>query len=94
MNENDFEWDEKKAVENYRKHRVTFEVARHVFDDGAAIDEPDYREDYGEARFNIIGMVREHLFFVTYAIRKSKFRLISARRAVPHEKRRYHEKSR
>ncbi|MGO8955391.1 MAG: BrnT family toxin [Rhodomicrobium sp.] len=94
MNENDFEWDEEKAAANFRKHRITFKVARYVFDDRAAIDEPDGREDYGEARFNIIGMVRDHLFFVTYTIRKSKFRLISARRAVPHEKRRYHEKNR
>jgi hypothetical protein len=94
MNKNDFEWDEKKAAENYHKHNVTFEVARHVFDDPAAVDEPDDRQAYGDARFNIIGMVRGRLFFVTYTIRKSKFRLISARRAEPHEKRRYHEENR
>ena len=94
MNENDFEWDEKKAAENYRKHRITFEVARHVFDDGAAIDEPDDREDYGEARFNIIGMVSGRLLFVTYTIRKRRYRLISARGAEPNENRRYHEKNR
>ena len=94
MNSDDFEWYERKAAENDRKHRVSFEVARYVFDDRAAIEEPDNREDYGEDRFNIIGMVRGRLFFVTYTIRETKYRLISARRAMPHEKKRYHEENR
>ncbi len=94
MKNDDFEWDDKKAAENYRKHRVTFEVACFVFDDQAAVDEPDIREESGEVRYNIIGMVRERLFFVIYTIREHRCRLISARRAVPHEKKRYHEKNR
>jgi len=32
-----FEWDEEKAEENRRKHRVTFEPAQEVFDDPRAI---------------------------------------------------------
>ncbi len=92
MNEDDFEWDGEKAAANFRKHGLTFEIARYVFDDPAALEAVDDRENYGEDRFNIIGMVSGRLLVVTYAIRELKIRLISARTAEPHEKRRYHEK--
>jgi uncharacterized DUF497 family protein len=87
MNPDDFEWDEQKAARN-------LSAARHVFDDPAALDEIDDSERYEEDRYNIIGMVRGRLFFVTFTIRGTRYRLISARRAEPHEKKRYHEKSR
>lgn len=94
MNEDDFEWDESKAALNARNHNVSFEVARYVFDDPAALDEFDDSERYGEDRYNIIGMIKGRLFFVSYTIRGTRYRLISARRAEPHEKKRYHEKNR
>lgn len=94
MNQEGFEWSEWKAAENLRKHKVSFEVACHVFDDRAAIEEIDDSEDYGEDRHNIIGMIRGRLFVVTYTIRGTRYRLISARRAEPYEKRRYHEEAR
>jgi uncharacterized protein len=52
-----FDWDEVKAAENYAKHGVSFETARRVFDDAFAIERLDDREDYGEERFIILGMV-------------------------------------
>ena len=58
MNEDDFEWDEAKAVRNYDAHGVSFEVARAVFDDAHAVDRPDERQNYGEERSNITGMVQ------------------------------------
>jgi uncharacterized DUF497 family protein len=94
MNEGDFEWSEQKAAENMRKHKVSFEVARYVFDDPNALGEIDGGEHYGEDRYNIIGVIRGRLFFVTYTIRGNRCRLISARRAEPHEKKRYHEENR
>jgi uncharacterized protein len=94
MNPDDFEWDNQKAVQNLRAHKMSFEVARYVFDDPAALDEMDSSEYYGEDRYNIIGMVRGRLLFVTYTIRGTRYRLISARGAEPHEKKRYHEKNR
>jgi len=93
MNEDDFEWDKEKAAENDRKHGIGFEVARYVFDDPAAVDELDDREHYGEDRFNITGIVGGRVLVVTYTIR-SRTRLISARLAAPHERKRYHEKNR
>ena len=70
MNEDDFEWDEKKAARNNAKHGISFEVARYVFDDPAAVEELDGREHYGEDRYNITGVVGGTLLAVTYTIRR------------------------
>ena len=94
MNANEFEWDEAKAAVNICKHRVSFEVACYVFDDPAAIEEMDDSENYGEDRYNVIGSVSGRLLCVTYTIRGLRYRLISARKAEPHEQKRYHEQAR
>ncbi len=91
MNDDDFEWDEAKCALNIRDHGLSFEVAREVFEDFYAYEWADEREDYGEERFNIAGMVRGRLIAVTFTIRDRKIRLISARKAEPRERRRYHE---
>jgi uncharacterized DUF497 family protein len=91
MNDDAFEWDEAKAADNYRNHGVTFDLAKSVFADPFAIDRVDDREDYGEDRFIILGMVDGRLLFVAYTIRNDTIRIISARGAEPHEKRKYHE---
>jgi uncharacterized DUF497 family protein len=87
----DFEWDERKANENFRKHAVTFEMARDVFNDPFAIERLDDREEYGEDRFIIIGGVEGRLLFVVYTVRNQVIRIISARGAEPYEQRQYHE---
>jgi uncharacterized DUF497 family protein len=91
MNDDAFEWDAAKAADNYRNHGVTFDLAKRVFADPFAIDRLDDREDYGEHRFVILGMVDGRLLFVAYTIRNDTIRIISARGAEPHEKRKYHE---
>lgn len=90
----EFEWDENKAAENYAKHRVTFLAARAVFQDAFAIERADDRFEYGEERFNIVGMAGNRLLSVIYSIRGGRIRIISARGAEPHEKRRYPEENR
>ena len=45
----------------------------------------------GELRFNAIGLVDGRILFVTYTMRGAVIRIISARGAEPHEKRKYHE---
>jgi uncharacterized DUF497 family protein len=45
----------------------------------------------GELRFNAIGFVDGRMLFVTYAMRGDVVRIISARGAEPHEKKKYHE---
>src|SRR5665811_2546258 len=57
MNELEFEWDAVKAAQNEADHGIIFEMARDVFKDPVAIEWLDDREDYGEDRYVIIGMV-------------------------------------
>jgi uncharacterized DUF497 family protein len=84
-----FEWDKPKAAENYAKHGVDFETACQVFRDPFAVERLDDREDYGEDRFVLIGIVEDVVLTVVYMERDGRFRLISARRATRHEQDEY-----
>lgn len=86
-----FEWDDVKAAENFIRHGVSFLAAKGVFADPFALEWLDDRFDYGEDRFNIVGLVEGRLLFVAYTLRDDTIRIISARGAEPHERRRYHE---
>ena len=66
--------------------------AQRAFDDPFAIDWLDDRENYGEHRFITLGMVDGRLLHVTFTTPDDRtIRIISARRARPNEKRKYHE---
>jgi uncharacterized DUF497 family protein len=83
MSDDDFEWGEQKARENLAKHNVDFSHARRVFDDPCAIDWLDDRQNYGEDG---------RLLHVAYTMPDdATIRIISARRARPNERRKYHE---
>ena len=60
MRDDRFEWDDRKAASNARKHRVSFDNARAAFDDPHAILEPD--DDPDEDRWKCIGMTAANLF--------------------------------
>ncbi len=88
----EFEWHKAKAEANLCAHGVSFDLAKTVFKDPFAIERLDDREDYGEARFVMIGMAEGNiLLFVAYTERKNRknnnesIRLISARRATQDE---------
>ncbi len=90
--ENDaFEWDDKKAAANIQKHGVGFETACGVFADAFAVEFEDNRHGGREVRFATIGMVDGRLLFVVSTLRESRIRIISAREAEPRERRRYHD---
>ena len=87
-----FEWDERKAAANAKKHGVTFEEARSVFVDERSklIDDPDHSED--EERFVILGLssaLRLLLVCHCYRSEGNVIRLISARKASAREARSY-----
>ena len=84
-----FEWNKAKAMRNYRKHGVTFALARGVFEDAFAVEFVDDRQEYGEDRFVIIGMVDGDTLNVVYTERDDVIRIISARRATKHEEAAY-----
>ena len=93
MNDDEFEWDDAKAVANLVKHGVSFEQARAAFNDAFAFDYADDRSDYSEDRTILLGMVGDRLLAVAHTLRGDIVRIISAREAEPHERRRYHEES-
>jgi uncharacterized DUF497 family protein len=86
----DFEWDTAKERANRTKHGVDFRTAARVFLDPYVIEFED-TDSADELRFNAIGVVDGRMLFVSYAMRGAVVRIISARGAEPHEKRRYHE---
>lgn len=90
MSGDGFEWDERKAEANLAKHGISFQIARQVFQDPAALDWFEGHEN-GDERFNILGMVHGRLLVVAYTIRNGRKRIISARPAVRYERRLYHE---
>lgn len=84
----EFDWDETKRQRNINKHQVDFLDAALIFE-GAVVIEEDDRLDYREARFRAIGIVDEELLVVTYTVRGSFLRLISARKGGRRDRRRY-----
>ena len=82
-----FLWDEAKNRRNQRKHGVSFEMAKLVFDDPLHISRQDRTVD-GERRWQSLGMVGDVLLLlVVHGCEDSDqegehVRLISARRAT------------
>ena len=93
MKSDEFEWDDAKAAINRRDHKITFEQAREVFTDPFIIEWIDEAQDENEPRYSALGMVDNRLLFVAYTMRGQAIRIISARRAEPFERRRYHEEN-
>ena len=88
-----FEWDEAKAKSNLRKHGVRFEDAMLVFADPFALVEQD-RSAGTELRWQTLGLVGDIvLLLVAHTVRDEDqdeiIRIISARKAVRKERKRY-----
>lgn len=87
-----FEWDEKKAKSNLRKHGISFDEAQTVFNDDYSITIPDPEHSVDEARFIILGVSNEHrLLVVVFTERDDRIRLISAREPDRGERKDYEE---
>ncbi|MDY8109032.1 BrnT family toxin [Fulvimarina sp. 2208YS6-2-32] len=82
----DFEWDEAKDISNFRKHTIRFRSATAVFNDPARLVFEDEREDYGERRFIVMGLIGPRLYVVIFTERSGKIRIISARKGNEREK--------
>lgn len=92
MHELTFSWDDRKERENQRKHGVSFEEAATVFaDENARLKhDPDHSQD--EGRFVLLGFsAKLRLLVVVHAHRQDEkeVRIISARKAVPKERKQY-----
>jgi len=89
MQDDNFEWDDAKARANLRKHKVRFEHAVEACEDPSALIELDDSEDFGEARFLLIGQARDGVLAVVYTERNQRIRIISAREANHYERKNY-----
>jgi uncharacterized DUF497 family protein len=89
-----FSWNRRKAEENLRKHRVSFDEATTVFDDPLSVTIPDPDHSVDEQRFLLLGVSnRGRLLVVAHSERDDSIRIISARRADRQERRTYEEEA-
>ena len=84
-----FEWDEEKNRINRAKHGWDFARAARVFRDPFGVVEEDRTLAYDEVRFRMTGIVDGQTITVIYTERADAIRLISARKATPHERKNY-----
>jgi hypothetical protein len=86
-----FEWDEEKNEENIRKHGFDFADAWEIFESPMRVA-LDTREDYGEDRWNGIGLLGNRIVVVVFTERGEEIiRIISLRKALKHERKRFEE---
>jgi uncharacterized protein len=85
-----FEWDPAKAKSNLKKHKIAFEEAVTVFYDplAATFDDPDHSEV--DIRLITIGFSSDNrLLVVSHSEDGEALRIISARHATTHERKRH-----
>lgn len=81
-----FEWDEAKRSANLVKHGIDFVDAVEMFAAPLLVKLDEHRE-YGERRWQGMGIVRDRLMVVAYAKREpDTIRIISVRKANSREK--------
>jgi uncharacterized DUF497 family protein len=91
-----FDWDDIKAKTNEQKHGVTFTEAMTAFGDEQAQIYNDEEHFEDEDRFILLGYSEKpRLLVVCHCYRESEAvtRIISARKATPHERTRYEKGS-
>ena len=84
------EWNRSKAEANRRKHRVAFDEAVGVFHDPLSATFPDPDAPPGERRLITVGeSTRGRLLVVVHTEQGETIRIISARPATTHERKRH-----
>lgn len=88
-----FEWDDEKNKTNIKKHRISFSVAKFVFNDENRIEIFDELHSIDEDRYITIGLIDQvpMVVMVVYTERGQRIRLISARKATAEERRMYYD---
>ena len=87
-----FEWDDRKAIFNIKKHGIDFETATTVFHDPLAYIFDDTWHSVGEPREIIIGHdLTSRLLLVCFTERNNRIRIISARLATKKERQDYEQ---
>jgi uncharacterized DUF497 family protein len=92
-----FEWNENKAKENLRKHKVSFDEAKTIFGDSFVITFPDDFHSNEENRFISIGISINNRTLLVVHTEQDKaenviiIRLISSRKATASEREIYEQ---
>jgi hypothetical protein len=85
-----FEWDEEKAKNNLKNHKVSFDEGSTVFSDPLSITIPDPDHSINEQRYIDIGFSdKGRILIVSYTERGENIRIISCRKATAAERKRY-----
>lgn len=91
-------WDPAKNRANKRDHGLSFETAQLLFDDPLAMSRPD--DHPHELRWQTVGVIGHVTILVVHTWPEPDpddgeevGRIISARKATPHERRAYEEKN-
>jgi uncharacterized protein len=88
----EFEWDEEKALSNFRKHGISFKEAKTIFNDPYALTIPDPDHSILEERWIDIGLSAEfRVLYVVYTERRDVTRIISSRLATTKERKTYEQ---
>jgi uncharacterized DUF497 family protein len=74
-----FEWHEDKAQNNLKKHGISFEEAKTVFNDPLSITIPDTQHSDNEERYIDMGRSSQgQLLVVVYTERQANIRILSS----------------
>jgi uncharacterized DUF497 family protein len=86
-----FEWDNHKAALNIKKHGVSFDEAKTVFDDLLAYIFDDKWHSIGEPREIIIGHSKQKRLLLVFFTQRAEsiIRIFSSRLATKKERRDY-----
>ncbi|MBE9190482.1 BrnT family toxin [Gloeocapsopsis crepidinum LEGE 06123] len=88
----EFEWDQSKAAANLKKHGVSFEEAKTVFNNPLAVIFDDEAHSVDERREIIIGHSQQNqLLLIAFTERPGSIRIISARLATRKEREDYEQ---
>lgn len=85
------EYDEAKSEKNIAERGISFDAIRE-FMFATALVSQDTRKDYGEARYNALGLIGLRVHFLTFTIRGDSIRPISLRKANKREIKRYEQR--
>ncbi len=82
------EFDPAKDSANRDKHGLSLADAERM-DFNTAVYAPDDRYDYGEDRFQALGLIGDRLHMLVFTVRGDALRAISLRKASPREVKAY-----
>jgi len=87
----EFEWDETKRAEIYKKRGVDLLEAALIFENDV-LEKEDTRRDYGEKRMIALGMADGEVYIVVYTMRDNVHRLITAWKGGKNDREKYEKR--